>query len=149
AGQGGGEVREQGGDRRGPAARRPDVVHGWAGERDGLQELLGVWPQRAAGRREREPVPLAAALEEAHVERILERADARAHRRLREPQRGGGAAEAAERPDRQERLDLRDFHQRSIPGISGVINIFYTGDKNYHVALFTRDPHSGGHGASA
>src|SRR5262249_10626705 len=109
----------------------------------------GVRPQRAAGCREREPMPLAAALEEAHVQRILERADARAHRRLREPQRGRGTAEAAERPDRQKRLDLRDFHQPSIPEYLGVINIFYTGDKNNHVALFTRAPHSGGDGASA
>src|SRR5437867_9090021 len=98
-----------------PSAPGAEVVHRWADERAGPQQLLGGRPERAAGRREREPVTLAAALEEPHAQRILERANARAHRRLRESQRRGGAPEAAERPDREERLDLRNFHQSSIP----------------------------------
>ena len=58
---------------------------------------------------------LAAALEEPHAQRILERANARAHSRLRQAQRLGGAAEAAVGADREKRLDLRNIHQCALP----------------------------------
>ena len=85
-----------------------EVVDRLAGLRHGVQELLGVGAQRAPRGREREAV--LAALEELHGERVLERPDARADRRLGQAERVGRPAEAAEGADRQERLDLRDFH---------------------------------------
>ena len=90
-------------------------MHRLARQRDDVQQLLGVRTQRAAGGREGQAVPLPATLEEPYAQRILERADARADRRLRQAQRSGGPAEAAERPDGQERFDLRDFHECAIP----------------------------------
>ena len=50
-----GADRQRGGDGEGAAAGRPQVVHGLAGQRDRLQELLGVGAQGAPGRRQRQP----------------------------------------------------------------------------------------------
>src|SRR5207249_11195102 len=88
---------------------RAEVVVGAAGEGEGVGELLGVGTQRSPGRGERNAV--LAALEGPHAQRVFEGANARADGRLSEAERFGGAPEAAEGADREERLDLRDFHE--------------------------------------
>jgi len=100
--------REHRRDLQRTARPRPEVVDRLARERHGLEELLGRGAEGAPRRGEGEAV--LAALEEPHAERLLERPDPRADGGLGEPQRLRGAAEAPEGADRQERLDLRDFH---------------------------------------
>src|SRR5260370_1365132 len=102
--------REHGRDLERAAGGRPEVVDGLAAERHGPEELLRVGARGAARRRRRATV--LSALEELHAERGLEPPDARAHRRLSEPQRVGRTAGAAEGADREEPLDLRDLHAR-------------------------------------
>src|SRR2546427_502031 len=97
-------------DRSATSSRRARRCRpGQAAGRAGVEELLGVGTQRAPRRGERHAV--LAALEEPHAQRVFEGANARAHGRLSEAERFGGAPEAAEGADREERLDLRDFHE--------------------------------------
>ena len=100
--------REHRRDLQRAARPRPEVVDRLAGERHGLEELLG---ERAKGApRSGGGEAVLAALEEPHAERVLECPDPCADGGLGDPQRLRGAAEASEGADRQERLDLRDFH---------------------------------------
>jgi hypothetical protein len=83
-------------------------MHGLAGLGDRLQELLGVRAEGATGRRQCETG--APTLEEGDTERLLERLDPRAHRRLGQPESLRRPAESAERAHRQERFHLTDLH---------------------------------------
>ena len=103
-----GADREHGGDLDRAPARRAQVVDRLAGQRHRVEDLLGVRPERAPGRREGEAG--LATLEEAHAEGVFEGANARAHGRLGQPQRRRGPPKAAEGADRQKRFDLRDLH---------------------------------------
>ena len=104
-----GADREGGRELDGAAAGRPEVVHGLAGGRGGVEELLGVRAERAAGRRQRQPG--LAAHEQRHAERGLQRPDAGADRGLGHAEGIRGPPEAAEGAHRQEGLDLADLHR--------------------------------------
>src|SRR5207249_2132307 len=100
-----GADREHGGDAERAARRRAEVVDRLAGEGDGVEELLGVGTERAPRRGERHAV--LAPLEEPHAQRVFEGADARAHGRLSEAERFGGAAGAAVAADGLPRVRRR------------------------------------------
>ena len=103
-----GADRQRGGDGDGAAAGRPQIVHGLTGQGDRAQQLLGVRPQRAPGRRQRHAG--LAALEQRDSERLFQRLDARADGRLGHAEGVGGPPEAAEGAHRQERFDLGNLH---------------------------------------
>src|SRR5438045_9468937 len=84
------------------------LVNGLAGDRSRLQQLFSIRPEKAAGTRERQAI--AGAHKQRYTERFFKRSDARAYRRLRNPQRLGGAMKASESRDCQEGFDLGDLH---------------------------------------
>jgi hypothetical protein len=79
-----------------------------ARERERVQDLLGVRPERPARRRRRQAA--LPALEEASAERRLEGLDPRAHRGLRDAERRRSPTKSAECADGEERFDLIDVH---------------------------------------
>src|SRR5690348_2940639 len=99
---------EAGGDLQRASGKWTQFVNRLPSQGGGAQQLLRVWAQGPARGRKRQLGP--AALEQRNAQRLFQRLNARAYRRLADAQRFRGAMKAAKRRYCQKGFDLVQFH---------------------------------------